>query len=264
LPAEIVCLQASLAYDNARENWITRQCAIEYASLFGALLPFFSAARLPLPLGGTSNHFRMKALRAVGAWDPYNVTEDADLGLRLARCNYGARMLASTTFEEAPCHAGVWMSQRTRWLKGWMQTYGVHMRNPVALFRSLGLKSFLTFQIYFAGIILSALLHPIFYLLLAYDLLSGGFGASGTLPARILYGLAAMNFFGGYLGSGLLAWAGLREGRNLRLLPHLALFPAYWLLISAAAYRAAWQLTRAPFFWEKTPHGLSKTPRTNA
>jgi cellulose synthase/poly-beta-1,6-N-acetylglucosamine synthase-like glycosyltransferase len=203
----------------------------------------------------------MDALREAGAWDPFNVTEDADLGLRLAREGYGALMLDSTTFEEAPCSTAVWLKQRTRWLKGWMQTYGVHMRSPAALLRSIGFKGFLAFQVYFAGIILSALLHPVFYLLLGWNILSGNLGAGGALSGKLLYGLAAANFFGGYLGSGLLAWAGLREARNLRLLPHLVLFPAYWLMISAAAYRAAWQLLRAPFFWEKTPHGLSKAPR---
>jgi cellulose synthase/poly-beta-1,6-N-acetylglucosamine synthase-like glycosyltransferase len=256
-PPELVCLQARLDYYNARQNWLTRQFTIEYASLFRGLLPFFSKERLPLPLGGTSNHFRMSVLRDLGGWDPYNVTEDADLGVRLCREGMRAEMLDSTTYEEAACETGIWLRQRTRWLKGWMQTYGVHMRSPLALYRGLGARGFLVFQAYFAGIILSALCHPVFYAILCYDTLGGTIGSADGAPG-LLYVLGAVNMICGYAAAGLIGWTGLRRAGKLNLAPHLAFIPLYWIFISAAAYRAVWQLIRSPFYWEKTPHGMSK------
>lgn len=121
-PPDVVCLQAPLAFYNASETRLTRQMAIEYAVLYDLLLPVLTRSNLPVPLGGTSNHFRVSALRALEGWDPYNVTEDADLGLRLARFGWRVKMIASPTLEEAPCRSRVWMMQRVRWLKGWMQT----------------------------------------------------------------------------------------------------------------------------------------------
>ncbi len=141
-PREVVCLQARLTFDNASENWLSKQFAIEYASLFAGILPMLDAARLPLPLGGTSNHFRTGILRKIGAWDPHNVTEDADLGIRLYRRGFGPRCWIPTTYEEAACQPGNWLRQRTRWLKGWVQTYGVHMRQPFRLARELGVGGF--------------------------------------------------------------------------------------------------------------------------
>ena len=150
--ADVACLQARLDYFNATENWLSRQFTIEYCTLFRGLLPLLSRFGLPLPLGGTSNHFRIGVLRALGAWDPYNVTEDADLGMRLHRAGYRVETLDSTTYEEACCQTYPWLKQRTRWLKGWMQTFGVHMRAPLSTLRETGLAGFLAFHAYFAGI----------------------------------------------------------------------------------------------------------------
>ena len=129
-PADLACVQARLDFFNAGDNWLTRQFAIEYAVLFRRLLPVLASLSLPLPLGGTSNHFRADILRDVGGWDPHNVTEDADLGLRLARIGYRTGVIDSETEEEANGALGNWMQQRARWLKGWMQTWLVHMREP--------------------------------------------------------------------------------------------------------------------------------------
>ena len=126
-----------------------------------------------MPLGGTSNHFPRAVLAAVGGWDPYNVTEDADLGIRLARQGWHVGVLPSTTWEEAPPTFRVWKGQRTRWLKGWMQTYLVHMRQPRRLWHELGARRFIGFQVLMGGMILSALVHPWFYLLIAFDLWHG-------------------------------------------------------------------------------------------
>jgi glycosyltransferase XagB len=128
--ADVACVQARLTIDNTADSWLARVFTAEYASQFDLFLPGLAALRLPLPLGGSSNHFPTAVLRQIGAWDSYNVTEDADLGMRLARFGYRSTVLHSTTYEEAPAHFGAWLKQRTRWFKGWMQTWSVHMRSP--------------------------------------------------------------------------------------------------------------------------------------
>jgi glycosyltransferase XagB len=257
-PKRMSCLQASLIFHNYRENWLAKQFTIEYSSLFDGILPMLSAYYLPLPLGGTSNHFRAEALREIGAWDPHNVTEDADLGMRLYRAGYYAETLDSTTYEEAACQLGNWVRQRTRWLKGWMQTYGVHMRRPVQLYQEMGPSGFIAFQAYFAGIIVSALAHPVFYLLLAHDLASGFlFQATITPIGAPFWVIACFNFAGGYAASLVLGWITIRTRRIEGVCGHVLLIPVYWMLVSVAAYRALYQLFTAPFYWEKTEHGLS-------
>ena len=257
-PPQLACLQARLDYFNAKENWLSRQFTIEYATLFRGLLPLFGRFGLPLPLGGTSNHFRIGVLRELGAWDPFNVTEDADLGMRLHRAGYQVETLNSTTYEEACCQTIPWVKQRTRWLKGWMQTFGVHMRAPSATLRETGLIGFLTFHAYFAGIIVSSLAHPLFYVLLAYDAIQGTLFQRGAgLNEDIVLGIALLNFIGGYAVNLTLGALSLRGTRHNGLWPHVIFIPVYWLFVSAAAYRAVWQLVRAPFYWEKTEHGVS-------
>lgn len=261
-PPETACLQASLAFHNDQENWLSRQFAIEYASLFDGVLPLLAALRLPLPLGGTSNHFRMAALKAVGAWDPHNVTEDADLGVRLHRAGHRTETLASTTYEEAACSIGGWLGQRRRWLKGWLITYGVHMRRPTRLLRELGPAGFLAFQGYFAGAAVSALLHLFFLLLLLRDLALGVlFSGEATLLGAPFWLIACFNFIGGYATSFILGWSAVRARRLPYLAPHAIFIPAYWLLVFLAAWLAVFQLVRAPFYWEKTEHGLSRMGR---
>jgi cellulose synthase/poly-beta-1,6-N-acetylglucosamine synthase-like glycosyltransferase len=261
-PAEVVCLQARLTFDNASENWLSKQFAIEYASLFAGILPMLDAARLPLPLGGTSNHFRAGALRGIGAWDPHNVTEDADLGIRLYRRGFRAEVLDSTTYEEAACQPGNWLRQRTRWLKGWVQTYGVHMRRPFRLVQELGLPGFLAFQGHFAGIIIAALVHPISYAIIIHDAARGLiFQRAESTFGHQLWLIAVFNLVAGYAASLALGFIVLRGKRGRALIPQLAFIPIYWLFISAAAYRAVYQLVRAPHYWEKTEHGLTQRRR---
>lgn len=258
-PADLACLQARLDYFNAAENWLSRQFTIEYATLFRGLLPLLSRFGLPLPLGGTSNHFRIGVLRELGAWDPYNVTEDADLGMRLHRAGYRVETLDSTTYEEACCQPMPWVKQRTRWLKGWIQTFGVHMRAPLATLREIGLAGFLAFHAYFAGIIVSSLAHPLFYVVLAHDVIQGTLFRRGiTAGGGILLAIAVVNFIGGYAVNLLLGAMSLRGTKHKGLWPHVIFIPVYWLYVSAAAYRAVWQLMRAPFYWEKTEHGVSR------
>jgi len=264
-PPEVVCLQAKLNFDNATENWLAKQFTIEYTSLFWGILPALDMLRLPIPLGGTSNHFRMSALRELGAWDAFNVTEDADLGMRIYRAGWRCKVLDSTTWEEAACQPGNWLRQRTRWLKGWMQTYAVHMRDPQGLRRELGRGGFWAFQGLFAAVVISTLAHPLFYILLAYDSINGGFlRQAESLLGLHFWAIATFNLVAGYGAAIVLGVVSLRARGVANLLPQILLIPVYWLCISVAAYRALYQLIADPFYWEKTQHGISKVPRKPA
>lgn len=237
---------------------LTRQFALEYSALFDGLLPALERLGLPIPLGGSSNHFRMSALRWVAAWDAFNVTEDADLGMRLARRGYLCRTIDSTTWEEATVRLRDWIGQRTRWLKGFMQTYAVHMRHPVRLARELGPGGFIGFQVVIGAVVLAALAHPWFMLLLTADVAAQRLlEMPGSLLGLHLWLLALFNAALGYSAAMALALLAARR-RHMRLSAHVLFMPAYWLLISLAAYRAVWQFARAPFRWEKTEHGLSR------
>jgi glycosyltransferase XagB len=254
-PADLGCLQARLAIHNGAETWLTAQFAIEYAALFGAIVPALAAAGLPVPLGGTSNHFPRRVLDAAGAWDPYNVTEDADLGIRLARAGWRVEALACDTGEEAPPDWGSWLGQRTRWQKGWLQTYTVHMRDPVRLWCDLGPWRWLWFHIVFGGGLLSAFAHPWFYLWVAWHWVAGTLAppVSGGLQA-LLWWTALATMAAAYLATIILAWMTLPAAGQRRLRPAALLAPFYWLPVSLAAYCALWQWLRAPHYWAKTPH----------
>ena len=258
-PPELACVQAPLGFYNTDRNWLTRQFGIEYASLFDAQLPALEALRLPIPLGGTSNHFRRDRLEEIGAWDPYNVTEDADLGIRLARRGYRCAMLNSRTLEEACGRLPGWLRQRTRWIKGWLQTYFVHMRRPRLLWRELGPKGFIAFNVLIAGTVVSALAHPVFSAAIVYALMSGFVFADPPSATRL--GLAAINTFNltvGYTAAIMLGWIGVRRRGLGNLSGALKWMPVYWLLISLAAYRALWEFFRRPFHWEKTEHTVAR------
>lgn len=252
---ELGCVQARLNVLNTDETWLTRQFAIEYTVLFDCMLPTLEALKLPVPLGGTSNHFTRSALADTGAWDPFNVTEDADLGIRLARNGWAVGTVSSTTWEEAPADFASWMKQRTRWLKGWMQTYLVHMRNPVRTARDLGCWPFAGLQVLMGGLILSALIHPLFYALIAVELTWGPLTALGdSALTRTLWIVGWGNLILGYLSGIALGYAAAAARGRQSLATHALLMPFYWLLISYPAYRALIQLVTSPYRWEKTPH----------
>lgn len=237
LPEEVVCLQARLNFFNARECWLTRMFALDYALWFDFLLPGLDRLGVPMPLGGTSNHFRISALKAIHGWDPFNVTEDADLGIRLTRLGLRVRTLESTTYEEAPNETVHWVRQRTRWLKGYMQTWLVHMRNPVQLWRNAGAGGFFGFQLFVGGTVLSALLNPLLWLIFVLSFFV-------DLPLPIFAGAThSISGFGLLMGNALFAYLAMlgpyRRGW-LDLSPYALLVPVYWLLISVAAYRALW------------------------
>ncbi len=169
----LACVQARLVVSNPDDSFLSRQFTLEYAALFRGLLPALDYLRLPIPLGGSSNHFRRDVLLKSGGWDPFNVTEDADLGIRLARLGYEVSVINSETMEEAPVTWRSWRGQRTRWIKGWMQTYLVHMRRPVRLWRDLGAWKFTGFHVTICAMLVSMLAHPWFYVVAALHGLLG-------------------------------------------------------------------------------------------
>jgi cellulose synthase/poly-beta-1,6-N-acetylglucosamine synthase-like glycosyltransferase len=222
--------------------------ALDYALWFDFLLPGLDRMGIPMPLGGTSNHFRSSALKAIHGWDPFNVTEDADIGIRLARRGFRVRTLDSTTFEEATTGFGNWLRQRSRWQKGYIQTWLVHMRHPLHLMGNAGFRGFLGFQLFVGGTFVSSLLNPILWLFALA-------GLCGAAPAtHICIGcLIAGNCFFVYL-----AMLGSCRRDWLQLAPYGLMAPLYWALISLAGYRGLWQLAGNPWHWEKTQHGLSR------
>jgi cellulose synthase/poly-beta-1,6-N-acetylglucosamine synthase-like glycosyltransferase len=254
----LACVQARLTIDNTADSWLTRLFTAEYAGLFDVFLPGLAKWRLPLPLGGSSNHFRTAVLRRIGAWDPYNVTEDADLGMRLARFGYRTSVIPSTTYEEAPARFGPWLRQRTRWFKGWMQTWLVHMRSPLRLARELGLPGFVVFQLVVGGTVLAALVHALFAAQLIFHMATTPADDAAT---HLLLGIYAAMLLYGYVVSAALAFVGLLRRGLLAYGWVLLLTPIYWLLLSLAAWRALFQLLLDPYSWEKTEHGLARTSR---
>jgi cellulose synthase/poly-beta-1,6-N-acetylglucosamine synthase-like glycosyltransferase len=257
--SDLACVQARLCIDT-KTSWLARYFTAEYAGHFDIFLPRLAALGLPLPLGGSSNHFRTSVLREVGGWDAYNVTEDADLGMRLARFGYRSAVIDSTTFEEAPAKLGGWLGQRTRWFKGWMQTWLVHMREPRRLFRGLGYGGFLTFQLIVGGNALVALAHPAFLFGLILELTSPiSTGDDQAAVARLGYYMAVASF--GYCVSACFGLIGLWQRGGLKQAGVLILTPLHWLLLSLAAWLAALELIRKPYFWKKTEHGLDKASR---
>ena len=254
-PVPFACVQARLNVYNSDAGPVARQFTLEYCALFDAILPALANLGWPVPLGGTSNHFCRAALDAAGGWDPFNVTEDADLGFRMARLGQKIGIIASTTWEEAPVTFTGWFGQRTRWLKGWMQTYLVHTRDPLKLWRELGPWGFIGFQVLMAGMIASALVHPLFLAVLAMQCWSGsclGFAAGGAATSVWQAGLIGLGL--SYAAAIALAMI-MGRRRGFKNLTGSALcVPLYWLAISAAAYSAVIELCRFPYHWQKTAH----------
>jgi cellulose synthase/poly-beta-1,6-N-acetylglucosamine synthase-like glycosyltransferase len=253
------CVQAELGYFNSTQNRITRWFSLEYATWFRSLLPGLVALRMPVPLGGTSNHFRASILRDLGAWDPYNVTEDADLGIRLARLGYGVGVLDSVTLEEANSDFINWIKQRSRWYKGYLLTWLVHMRTPRTVVRQLGWRGFLALNLFVGGTPLSTLVNPLFWVLTLIWLISQPSLIEQLFVAPVYYvGLVCMVF-----GNATVVYLNLmaaRDGDRPDLVAAALTSPFYWLMMSVAAAKAAFQLVFQPTYWEKTTHGLNLEP----
>ncbi len=256
-PEDVACLQCRLNYYNANENWLSRMFTLDYSLWFDLVLPGLERLNIPIPLGGTSNHFKIDVLRELHAWDPFNVTEDADLGIRLYEKGYRVAIVDSTTYEEASCHVGNWVRQRSRWLKGYMQTLLVHTRRPLHLIHKTGLLGFLGFVFFIGGTVLSGLCNPLFWLFYAVWLVMASSGLDAVFPQFLLL-ISLGNLLAGNGAFMFLSMiAPLRRGW-LNLIPYSLTAFGYWVLISIAAYRGLWQLVHDPFYWEKTRHGVSR------
>lgn len=258
LPRTVACLQAKLGYYNTDQNIITRWFTIEYAMWFSQLLPGLVTQAAPIPLGGTSNHFRRAALEAVGGWDPHNVTEDADLGIRLHRAGYRTGVLDSTTLEEANSDFVNWVKQRSRWYKGYMQTWLVHMRHPVQLWRDLGPWGFVGFNLFVGGTPFLALINPLFWGLTTAWFVGRPQFIVELFPSWLYYVSLLCLAFGNFTFT-YAAIVSARAAGRPGLVLAAAISPAYWVMMSIAAIKAALQLASAPSFWEKTFHGLDRS-----
>ena len=255
---DVVCLQARLNYFNAEENILTRMFTLEYSFWFDYMLPGLDAWKLPIPLGGTSNHFRVDKLRELGGWDPYNVTEDADLGIRAAAVGMTVGITESTTWEEACSEWRAWIRQRTRWIKGYMTTTLVHTRDPRRLWRTTGARGLVGLGGLIGGTPAMFLACPIVWAFWLYTFLGGSIEGF-RLPPWVQVATTLTLLVGN--GSMILLNAlAARRRRATHLVLYALLTPAYWTMHSVAAWRALWQLVRNPSHWEKTPHGIVHGP----
>jgi glycosyltransferase XagB len=254
-PPDVICLQAPLDYHNHDHNLLTRFFTVEYNFWFDLLLPGLVRSRFPVPLGGTSNHLRVAELRTLGGWDPYNVTEDADLGLRLYAGGSSTRMLDSVTYEEACSRLRPWIRQRTRWQKGYLQTWAAHSREG-GLRRRGGFRSAACLHLLVGGCVVVNLLNPPFWALTIYFAITRADWVLTLFPGALLYpavlSLVVGNFFFYYVN-----FMAVLHRERWHLVHAVVLMPLYWLLMSVAAWRAVGQLITSLHRWEKTPHGLS-------
>ena len=252
---EVICLQARLNFYNKRQGLLTRFFTLEYSMWFDLFLPGMGDLRSPIPLGGTSNHFRVDKLRELMGWDPFNVTEDCDLGIRLARKGYETRMLDSTTWEEACSHPGFWIRQRSRWVKGYIQTYLVALRKPFAIMRRVGFGRALGFHLMVGGTPLSLLINPVYWALTLLWFSLRWEGVTKLFPFPIiLWGLVCL-FAGNFVFIYATLLAAFRRG-YFDIVKYGLLIPFYWLFMSIGAWKGCLQLITRPSYWEKTRHGF--------
>ena len=252
---EVGCVQAQLSFNNATQNMITKWFTIEYAMWFSFFLPGLSSLGAPIPLGGTSNHFRRSALRDLGGWDPFNVTEDCDLGIRMFREQYDIKVIESTTMEEANIDFVNWVKQRSRWYKGYLQTFLIHLRAPVTLVNQVRIKGVLHLCAFVGGTPILAVLNPIFWIMTIVWFVAQPEVLRQIFPAPVYYTGLVLWSFGNFL-LWYLTVLTARHVRNEGLVLAAALVPVYWIMMSVAAVKAMWQLVVTPSFWEKTTHGI--------
>jgi cellulose synthase/poly-beta-1,6-N-acetylglucosamine synthase-like glycosyltransferase len=252
---EVVCLQAKLDFYNRRQNLLTRWFTTDYAIWFDLFLPGLDRLDAPIPLGGTSNHFKVDELRRLLGWDPYNVTEDCELGVRLALEGKRTHMMDSTTWEEACSRLGYWVRQRSRWTKGYIQTYLARQRRPLRLLGRLGLRRAFSFHVMVGGTFLCLLINPIYWMLalLWFTFRWRTFGELFPYPL-ILWGLLCL-FVGNFLFVYAAVLASYKRG-YFGLVKYCLLMPLYWVITSVGAWKGFAQLIVRPSYWEKTRHAL--------
>lgn len=279
LPDEYIVVQCALNYFNKTENFLTRMFTLEYSYWFDYMLPGLDGLGVPIPLGGTSNHFKFDKLMELGGWDGFNVTEDADLGIRAYAKGYKVTVLDSTTYEEANNAFYNWIRQRSRWIKGYMQTYLVHMRNPMKLLKEVGWNGFFGFQFFIGGTFFTFLAYPLllflllFYFLATLDFSNHLFGDYTTTGIQKLFKLvfpdwviiiSVFNFFAGNLLMIYINMIAVFRRKSYSLILFAIANPVYWLMHSISSYKGLFQLISKPFYWEKTNHGLTKAHKQDS
>ena len=254
--SDYACFQAYLNYYNRDENFLTKMFTLEYTYWFDYLLKGLHNLKLPIPLGGTSNHFRTDDLLKISGWDPFNVTEDADLGIRFFAEGKKVGIIESTTYEEANCEPINWIKQRSRWIKGYMQTSIVYNRHPVKMIKKIGLRNWLSFQMMITGTPFTFLINPIMWVFFILWLVTGQgfFGISLPEPVEII---GIISLVAGNFAMIMLNFIAAFSRKYYKLLAYSFLNPVYWIMHSISAYKALWQLIFKPFYWEKTKHGIS-------
>ncbi len=254
---QLACVQACLNFYNYKENLITRLFTIEYTHWFDFLIPALASIHAPVPLGGTSNHFRVDILKRIGGWDPYIGTEDAEIGVRLYRYNYRTEHTYSTTYEEANTKLGNWFKQRARWNKGYMQTYLVYMRDPINFMKQIGPWRFLNFQCFVGGNVFIQLANLPLLIFLFTGLFIHKEYYSGEF-ANLLYTITWYNFIIGNILYLTCEFIATYNRKLYSLLPFVPLKFFYWMIMSVAGYYAVYELLTRPGYWYKTEHGISK------
>lgn len=264
-PHTIACLQAKLNYFNPKQNVLTRLFTAEYSLWFDVVLPGYQSLNTAIPLGGTSNHFRTEILRELHGWDAFNVTEDCDLGARLFKKGYRTALIDSTTLEEANSKLGNWLRQRSRWMKGYMQTLLVHNRQPLRFLKDHGIHA-LAFQLVIGGKTLFTIINPILWLatisyFVAYKIV--GPTIESLFPPVVFYMAGFSALFGNFLYL-YYYMIGCAKRGHWELIKYVFLIPLYWLAVSVAAMKAVVQLITKPHYWEKTNHGFHlKLPKVD-
>lgn len=262
IPDNYIAIQCALNYFNKTENFLTRMFTLEYSYWFDYMLPGLDKLKIPIPLGGTSNHFKFDKLMELGGWDGFNVTEDADLGLRSYAKDYKITVLDSTTHEEANNDFYNWIRQRSRWIKGYMQTYLVHMRHPIKLYKIVGFKGFFGFNFFIGGTCFTFLTYPILLLILVIYSIFESSWIAYFFPDWLII-LSIINFSIGNLMMIYMNMIAIFKRKSYSLILYAIANPMYWLMHSISSYKGLIQLITKPFYWEKTNHGLTKVHKNN-
>ena len=263
VPDKVACIQAKLNFYNPDRNFLTRCFTAEYATWFDLCMPGLDCLRAPIPLGGTSNHFRLEILKRLGGWDEYNVTEDCDLGLRLFTAGWQTRILDSTTWEQACPSLRYWIRQRSRWVKGYIQTYLVHSRSPLKLVCKIGIVNSIHFHLLVGGTPLCQLISPVYWLLAVLWLVAQPHGLDAFFPGPIFAIGALCLFAGNFIFAYTSGIACVRRGFG-RLTKYGLVMPLYWILLSVGAWRGLLELMRRPHFWDKTKHFAEPAPAVSS
>jgi cellulose synthase/poly-beta-1,6-N-acetylglucosamine synthase-like glycosyltransferase len=253
----VVCLQSKLNYYNPNHNLLTRLFTAEYSLWFDIILPGLQSIDTHIPLGGTSNHFKTSILKKLHAWDSFNVTEDCDLGVRLYQEGYKTAIVDSVTLEEANSNAKNWIRQRSRWIKGYLQTYLVHMRDPISFVKNHGIHA-LIFQLVIGMRMVFMVINPILWTMtILYFAAYQIFGPTieSLYPSFVFYFAVFSLIFGNFMYIYIYMIGAAKRG-HWGVIKYVLLIPFYWVMASLAAVMAIYQLITKPHYWEKTNHGL--------